>query len=114
MELFDLHCDTIMRLQKENADFFCKNTMVSINELEKFKRYCQAIAVFVPDRFRGDEAEQFFIDRNEYFKHLMDVNKDHVEQVWTYEDIDRITKQGKLAAMLTVEGAALLAATAEM
>ncbi len=108
MELFDLHCDTIMRLQKENADFFCKNTMVSINELEKFKRYCQAIAVFVPDRFRGDEAEKFFIDKNEYFKHLMEVNKDHVEQVWTYEDIDRITKQGKLAAMLTIEGAACL------
>jgi hypothetical protein len=45
-----------MKLQRENADFFCKETMVSINELEKFKRYCQAIAVFVPDRFRGDEA----------------------------------------------------------
>ena len=38
----------------------------------------------------------------------MEKNKDHVEQVWTVEDIDRITKQGKLAAMLTVEGAACL------
>ena len=108
MQLFDLHCDTIGTLQKENADFFCKNTMVSINELDKFSRYCQAIAVFVPDRFRGEAAEQFFKDRNEYFKVLMEKNKDHVEQVWTVEDIDRITKQGKLAAMLTVEGAACL------
>ena len=108
MELFDLHCDTIMGLQKLGADFTCKETMVSINELDKFTRYLQAIAVFVPDRFRGDAAEQFFIDKNEYFKQLMERNKDRVEQVWTVEDIDRITKQGKMAAMLTVEGAACL------
>ena len=108
LKLFDLHCDTIGRLHRDEKDFFCKDTMVSINELDKFEKYCQAIAVFVPDRFRGDAAEDFFIQKNEYFKKLMKLNEKNVEQVWNFSDIDRIVNQGKLAAMLTVEGAACL------
>lgn len=108
MQLFDLHCDTIMKMQEKKEDFHCKETMVSVNELNKLERYCQAIAVFVPDRFRGEAAEQFFLDKKDYFQQLLKQNQDCVEQVWTYDDIDRISKQGKLAAMLTVEGAACL------
>lgn len=108
MQLFDLHCDTIMKMQEKKEDFHCNETMVSVNELNKLERYCQAIAVFVPDRFRGEAAEQFFLDKKDYFQQLLKQNQDCVEQVWTYDDIDRISKQGKLAAMLTVEGAACL------
>jgi len=108
MQLFDLHCDTIGKLQQQEADFFCKETMVSINELSRLERYCQAIAIFVPDRYRGQAAEDFFDSRYGYFKQLMERNRQQVEQVWTMDDVDRICGQGKLAAMLTVEGAACL------
>lgn len=108
MELFDLHCDTITEYKKANEDFFSKKTMVSVNELNKFDRWCEAIAVFVPDQLRGEPAEKYFNDHYDYFKMLMEKNKDVVEQVKCFEDIDRITSQGKLAAMLTIEGAACL------
>lgn len=108
MQLFDLHCDTITQYTANKEDFFCKDTMVSVNELSKFQRYVQAIAIFVPDDRRGPAAEEYFNQHYAWFKHLMEKNKDVVEQINCFADIDRVTKAGKMGAMLAIEGAAAL------
>ncbi len=56
MQLFDLHCDSIVNFCEEDSDFLCGNTQFSLRELSKFNRLCQTMAIFVPDEFRGEAA----------------------------------------------------------
>ena len=50
MELFDLHCDTLVNYQEEGKDFLSEGTMFSLRNLPLFHRLCQTMAIFVPDR----------------------------------------------------------------
>ena len=48
LQLFDLHCDSIVNYKKEQSDFLCGKTQFSLKELVKFRRLCQTMAVFIP------------------------------------------------------------------
>lgn len=40
MELFDLHCDTLVNYQEEGKDFLSEGTMFSLRNLPLFHRLC--------------------------------------------------------------------------
>lgn len=108
MELFDLHCDTLVTYQELGEDFLCEKTMFSLKNLRLFRRLCQTMAIFVPDQVRGKAAEEYF-DRNcEYLKILLKKQPDLAEQVFSGEDIERITGEGKCAVILSAESGACL------
>lgn len=109
MQLFDLHCDSIVNFRKENSDFLCEKTQFSLREREAFDRLCQTMAVFIPDDVRGEEAVQYFRDHKEYLDMLLEKQSDLAELVCTPGDIERITDSGRCAVILAVESGAALA-----
>ncbi|MGO5053063.1 dipeptidase [Lachnospiraceae bacterium LCP25S3_G4] len=113
MELFDLHCDSIVSYRELEADFLCKETQFSIRELEKFDRICQTMAIFIPDELRGDKALAYF---NLHAKYLNELGKKQallVELAQNADDILRITNEKKCALLLAVESGAALAGKLE-
>lgn len=109
MQLFDLHCDSIVPYKTLGDDFLCEKTQFSLRELSKFQKLCQTMAVFIPDTIRGEEA---FLYAKAHFKYLNDLagkQNDIVEIVHNTNDIRRITGAGKCALLLAIESGAALA-----
>lgn len=113
MQLFDLHCDSIVNYRKEESDFLCDKTQFSLRELAEFERLCQTMAVFIPDDVRDEAALQYFRDHKEYLEKLLEKQGELAELVQAPEDIERITAGGKCAVILAVESGAALAGSLE-
>lgn len=113
MQLFDLHCDSIVNFREAGADFFCEKTQFTLKDLAKFRRFCQTMAVFIPDEIRGEDALQYFCDHRDYLDMLIEKQSDIVGRAYTAEDIERITAEGKCAVLLSVESGAALAGRVE-
>lgn len=109
MQLFDLHCDSIVNFRKEKSDFLCQKTQFSLGELAAFDRLCQTMAVFIPDDVRNEAAVEYFRAHKEYLDDLLEKQKDLAELVRGPEDIERITANKKCAMILAVESGAALA-----
>lgn len=108
MELFDLHCDTLVTYQKNGEDFLSTKTMFSLKNRKKLARMCQTMAIFVPDEVRGRAAEQYFDQNCAYLKELLRKQPELAEQAYTGEDIERINREGKCALILSAESGACL------
>ncbi len=113
MQLFDLHCDSIVNYRKENSDFLCDSTQFSLKDLAEFKRLCQTMAVFIPDDIRDEAALNYFHEHKEYLDALLKKQGELAQKVNKSEDIERITSQGKCAVILAVESGAALAGSLE-
>ena len=85
MKLFDLHCDTLVTLGEKKADFFCPETQFSLCELEKFRCFCQTMAIFIPDQVRGEDAFAYFLKYKEYLDQLLQRQAEVVgkNQLWS-------------------------------
>ena len=81
MKLFDLHCDTLVTLGEKKADFFCPETQFSLCELEKFRCFCQTMAIFIPDQVRGEDAFAYFLKYKEYLDQLLQRQAEVVEKI---------------------------------
>lgn len=108
MQLFDLHCDSLVNFRTLHSDFLCEQTQFSLRELGKFKRLCQTMAIFVPDDIRGDDAVQYFKVHRDYLNELVKKQADLAARAYTVEDIERISASGKCAVILSVESGAAL------
>lgn len=113
MRLFDLHCDTLVTLGDRKEDFLCRETEFSLCEQKKFRRLCQTMAIFIPDRLRGDEAFAYFCKYRIYLEEILKKQSELAERVTCGSDIRRITDQGKCAVILAVESGAALGGNLE-
>lgn len=109
MQLFDLHCDSIVNYKTEEKDFLCDSTQFSLAELHKFKRLCQTMAVFVPDSIRGEAAFQYAKVHLDYLEKLLKKQEELVQAAQNAEDIERITESGRCAVLFAIESGAALA-----
>lgn len=108
LQLFDLHCDSIVNFKELNSDFLCEETQFSLNTFNHFEKYCQTMAIFVPDNIRGNLAKEYFETHVAYLQELLEKQKHLVEQVFCHDDILRITSMNKCAIILSVESGAAL------
>ncbi|SHJ32109.1 dipeptidase [Hespellia stercorisuis] len=113
MQLFDLHCDSIVNFRKENEDFLCKDTQFSLSDLKQFKRICQTMAVFIPDTIRGEAALRYFQEHKEYLDLLLRKQSQLASKATSAAEIEAITDTGKCAVLLAVESGAALAGRLE-
>ena len=112
MRLFDLHCDSITEYKKLNSNFLCKDTQFSLREFDKFEKLCQAMAIFIPDEYRGEEAFCYFKDHMEYLKKIVS-EQSIAEIAYNAKDIERITNDKRAAFLIAIEGGAALAGKLE-
>ena len=108
MDFFDLHCDTITTAMHQSVGLDCSYLDISFPKNEKIERHCQCFAIFCPDVISGEDAFNYYTMSKHFFKNQLAEFSQYFEQVKTSEDIERITKTGKTAAILTVEGGRVL------
>ena len=60
MKLFDLHCDTIERMEELGEDMLTDKTQLSLKYLPQMEKWCQTFAIFIPDSKRGADAVSYY------------------------------------------------------
>lgn len=62
MNLFDLHCDTLYRAAIEKGSIINNDYHISIKKGQKYNKWFQTMAVWIPDEVKGDDAFNLFLD----------------------------------------------------
>ena len=115
MKYIDMHCDTIFELQKQGISLRENDLHIDLKKLKEADSLVQNFALYVPLREIDKNNNNNDItpaDKNPlkdvltladvYYEEL-ESNKDMIAPVFTYEDIEKNEKAGKLSALLTVE-----------
>ncbi len=108
MDFFDLHCDTVTTAMHSSLPMTYGYTDISFPITPKIKRHAQCFAIFCPDVISGEDAFNYYTMAKHFFQFHLSEYPQYLEQVHAGSDIDSITKSGKTAAILTVEGARVL------
>lgn len=108
MDFFDLHCDTITTALHQSCGVDCGYLDISFPRNSEIKRHCQCFAIFCPDVISGEDAFNYYTMSKHFFENQLSKYPQYFEQAKASPDIDRITKEGKTAAVLTVEGGRVL------
>lgn len=131
--VFDLHCDTLDRLawpmlsselqggdptyEPNDCSWVVPGQLQAISgspthiSLERTEGigWCQCMGVFIPDKLSPEQALRFFDAVSGTLAQHVEANPDRIAQVRSVGEAERAMVRGKLAAMLTVENARLLA-----
>lgn len=108
MMIVDMHCDTIAllrELRKKNNQEPCLRTCSGHLDLQKMQKsgyLLQNFALFV-EMSECDDPWKEVQNLYAIYEEEMDKNADVIGRILRYEDIDKLRKQGKMAALLTVE-----------
>lgn len=99
-----MHCDTISKIIEDKATgLFDFNGHISIQKLMSFTPAVQNFAFFGLDR-----ADCSYDNMYNLFINEMQKNKDFICQCKSSEDIRKANSDGKIAALLSIEGAELI------
>lgn len=71
---------------------------------------CRLFAIWVPDEFRGKDAEKYFDDVFRNFRNEVSINDSKIRLCKDFSDVEEALKSKKCAAFLTCEGASPFAA----
>lgn len=114
MRFFDLHCDTTTFAMRKERDFIDNRLAVHFPILPELKHHTQCFAIFTPDSYRGMDAVDYYETALRYFQDQLNKYPCYFEQVQNFKDIERITENGKTAAILTVEGGCVINGNLEL
>lgn len=133
LAVFDLHCDTLDRTAQpllppdligdfdewpepapvgvpgEPFDLATTPFHINLQQTEGVD-WCQCFAVFIPDGLSPEQALAFFELVAPVLAAQCELHPARLEQARDARDINAIVEQGKMAALLTVENAKMLAA----
>ena len=105
--ILDMHCDTILGLQKDPEQSLLSNQlMVDIQKMKKGNYLLQNFALFVYQNEGGDAYEDCQ-KLYQCFRDQMEQYPEHIRQVTTMEEIENNRKAGRLSALLTIEEGAV-------
>ncbi|QIZ06704.1 membrane dipeptidase [Priestia megaterium] len=106
MNIIDLHCDALMKLQEAHGTLrFADAPELQTNKtrLQKGQIKVQCFAIFIEPEIKGDQKFQVVLEQIDYFyKEVLGKNPDMVH-IKEWSDFDRL-KIGQIGAMLTLEG----------
>lgn len=112
MNIIDMHCDTIYKIakaKKEGTVISLKENdfNISLDKMQQANYLLQNFAVFTPLKQVKDPIEhaQHLIDT---FYLEIEKNKDMIDIVYCYDDIEKNLKNNKMSAMLTLEEGAVV------
>lgn len=108
MNYFDLHCDTAQNFlyNKENADT-CKGH-ISLKKAKKFEHYCQVFALFIHDRYRGEDAFKQYMALYKGIACQLKQFSDRLMQVTDISTLNAMEMSQKTGMILSVENGAAL------
>lgn len=107
MKIADMHSDTIYMLLKKRregaGDSLLESTLhMDLKKMKESDYLLQNFSLFVE---QGTCENPYEEAKAEYavFVDEMEKNKEHISQVFTYEDIVKTQNEGKISALLTLE-----------
>ena len=116
--VFDLHCDTLTRHlyrpHEEEPDILDDpHYHLALRKIPAGTPWVQCFAVFMPDGKRGEEAAAFFDRTAAGFYRQAERHKDRLTPCRSPAAMEEAVRQGKCAALLTIEGGSALAGKLE-
>lgn len=107
--IFDLHCDTLTECHKRGAGLDSPGTVphFALSRIPEHVRWIQCMAVFMPDDLRGAAARDYFRSICKLYRRELA----RLPAVLPVTEISRLepAATSRLAVILTVEGASVLA-----
>jgi membrane dipeptidase len=102
----DSHNDTAQRVLIENVDLGQKlsDGMVDFPRLLEGGMHVPFFALWVPSYYHGAEAVRRTLELRDAMQGVFDKYTDRIELATSAHDIERIVKNRKIAAVLTIEG----------
>jgi membrane dipeptidase len=102
----DSHIDTLQWVLNDNRDLGQRASTghVDFPRLREGGVNAPFFALWVPTYYKGAEAVRRTLDLRDAMQRVLDSHPDRIELALNAGDVERITKTGKIAAVLTVEG----------
>jgi len=110
MQIIDMHCDTLMKIFKDNKkhELYQNNFSVDIQKLQKGHSLAQFFAAFV---YKKTDCEKYgysslfdlTLDMINCYHNEIEKNKKLISTVYSYNDIEQNMKNNKISAILTLE-----------
>ncbi len=102
----DSHIDTIQRVLINNEDLGARSTRghVDLPRLREGGVNAPFFALWVPVYYKGAEAVRRTLDLRDAMQSVLDAHPDQIAVALNASDVERITKSGKIAAILALEG----------
>lgn len=111
--VFDLHCDTALRMltdDKTGAISLKENTLhIDLQRAKKLDGYAQCFACFTTpdfDKWYGKSPVLVFEREMAQVLSQVEANADVISLAYTADDVRKNYEQGKMSAILTIEGPA--------
>ncbi len=102
----DSHIDTLQRVLMDNADLTQRSNRghVDFPRLREGGVNAPFFAMWVPTYYKGADAVRRTLDLRDAMQRVLDAHPDQIALALNASDVERITKSGKIAAILSVEG----------
>jgi membrane dipeptidase len=102
----DTHIDTAQRVLIDRADITQRSPVghVDIPRLKEGGINAPFFALWVPTYYKGAEAIRRTLDLRDAMQRLFDTHPELIAPALTAADVERITKNGRIAAILAIEG----------
>ena len=111
--VFDLHCDTALALigkdMKSSTSLRKNNFHIDLERASRLPGYCQCFACFTTPGMQdwyGISPMTVFDRELDTMMHQIGMNNDLIRQAFTAADVRKNMEEGKMSAILTVEGPA--------
>lgn len=107
MKVIDMHCDTILALLEKEQKYqevslYSNDLCVDIEKLKKGNYLLQNFALFTDQKALAIPEQQTMRLYDMYYR-MLEKNKEHIAPVYSYADIEKNEKAGKISSMLTLE-----------
>ncbi len=113
IDFIDLHCDTITLCASKDAELRHNNMHIALDRVTPGSKWGQMFAIFMPDNLRGEDAVRFYDRSLAFYRQQIAKNSQWIESVTNARQLHETFSRGKFAAILTVEGASVLAGKIE-
>src|SRR5689334_4777656 len=102
----DTHIDTAQRVLIDRADITQRSPVghVDIPRLKEGGMNAPFFALWVPTYYKGPEAIRRTLDLRDAMQRLFDTHPEQIALAVNAADVERITKNGRIAAILAIEG----------
>ena len=108
MKLFDLHCDTALRLLDKEAPLYDNDFHISLKKAEYLEAYGQVMAVYAQSKLSDSEAYDKFFKVVKNLEEQVKINEATVRIAKSGKDVASIIKENKNPFIISVEDARIL------
>lgn len=106
MNVFDLHCDTLFKANEKSGSIIDNDYEFSFKKASKYNKYTQVMAVWIPDEYRGADAENLVIQCYNLLKQQLSENKEFQQNL-------ELSSLSDYNVILAIEGGSALASKLE-